>query len=415
MIASNSYGALSATSANTIKGNAPWFKSNSGENKLGFKVNGVEYSQGLGNIDSSVPKEFDGNLTLNDFTIKTLRVTDFKVSTDYFDNDGDIAHPNTPFTMDAMRYEWKDGADNIISSADMNKMIGCGGGFSLPLKLIITIPNVQVHSKYGIPKDSGLTDLTKEYKITAPLGICFAKPNDMIYDPTRTWYNPNARNWNRGSSARDPVKGGGYNSDDFDPVNGFKVTGQTKFPTTGFPGAKFQLLMVGSQTDYTYSSSTGSAVVDVNGFVTLISKPYGNITIRATSKLNPTIYFDYTFSPRNPWAVPVVGNGDASWGSRQCANLRMQVLSRSELTNSPQKTAVCDGNSLINSAFTRAIGQGVLGEWGNLFMRYPDSLWDGYTYRTGDSCPVYGQYTVDIDNGSVGYWYSHQGYPIACR
>ncbi|WP_141675108.1 hypothetical protein [Gilliamella sp. Bif1-4] len=60
-------------------------------------------------------------------------------------------------------FKWFDNAGQEISKSQYGKVIGCGSGFQMPLKLVITLSDIQVHSEYGVPKDSELYNLTKIY------------------------------------------------------------------------------------------------------------------------------------------------------------------------------------------------------------------------------------------------------------
>ncbi|XKM14066.1 hypothetical protein RCS94_02570 [Orbaceae bacterium ac157xtp] len=391
LIVLTSYGALSATSANTIKGNAPTI----GNDSLGFKVDGEKYSQKLGNIDSAVAKSFNASLTLNDFEVTGLTVDD------YADVDGDVADPTTPFTMGTMTAKWyENGSSTPIS--DMSKTLGCGSNLSLPLKLRIEIPNVQAHSKYGDPRESGATTLTKEYKIGSLAGFCFAKPSSSMH-----WINYYG-------TSPDPVRGGGYSSD-FDPVNGFKASANPKFPTTGFKGARFEFIMVGNASDYTFYSNSAAVSVN-NGYVGFISKPTAPVTITAVLKADTTQMYRYTFDPRSVWVKPVAGsNGIQGWYStvKTICGGDSKVPSRAELTNSPQKDATI---SWVRDAnyYTRAIGGGLFGEWGQINHDTYGGDWRyGHDYYWTRDARGSGQFLVHSEIGSVDYATPNLPY-VAC-
>ncbi|XKM14337.1 hypothetical protein RCS94_03975 [Orbaceae bacterium ac157xtp] len=408
MIVPSSYGALSATSANTIQGRAPVIQSN----RLGFKVNGASYSQAIGNIDPSVAKAFDAGLSFSHFKIMDL------TSADYYDADGDVAHSTTPFTTGTKSIKWYDSNDTEIT--DMTKTLGCGNNYSLPLKLRIEIQGVEVHSKYGDPRDSSPTTLTKEYLISTASGICYVKPGSL------QWWDSNG---GYTSSLRDPTTGGGYTSD-FDPNKGFKAQpteSRDKFPTTGFPYARFQIIMSGSPTDYNYTVTShplSVVKIDKNGWVTLKTKPTDAVTVRATSKASSSIYFDYTFNPTKLWLVPKLNSPSASAGygwytdeeAKTVCGDESKMPTRAQLTNSPQST-VLPANLVDPNYFTRAIGklviggnvvnESILGEWGNVYDNanlYPSSKWSGTAYWTSESYSSVYQFRVKLNTGSVGYF-----------
>ncbi|XKM13120.1 hypothetical protein RCS94_08815 [Orbaceae bacterium ac157xtp] len=415
MIAPNSYGVLTATSANVIQGRAPAFTGQSGASKLGFKIGNTLYSESRGNIVGGTEKIFDRDLKLSEFVVQTLSLSDFTVANDYYDADGDEEHPTTPFTIGNVSYEWRDGNGNKIT--DHTKMIGCGSGLSLPLTLKIRLP-AQAHSKYGYPKDGDPAPLEQNYKITTTSGICFAKPNSMIVNPSKTWVNvrSGATVWNSGDPTPDPVVGGGYDQTQFDPKNGFKASTTPKFPTTGFAMAKFQLVMTGAQTDYTYSvlvSPTNAVTVDTNGNVTLNRKPNSAVTVKATLRSNTNIVHEYTFDPRTVWMVPYLKDDDEpvykSADTYAVARSRCgsRLPTRAQLTNSPQKTAPKDWTFFIN-AHTRKIDGSIYGEWGIVddrnYRTYPGSKWTAYYgYWTKDNRSSTSQFRVEGDYGAVVY------------
>ncbi|XKM12477.1 hypothetical protein RCS94_05505 [Orbaceae bacterium ac157xtp] len=392
MIASSSYGALSATSANTIKGNAPWFTGQSGAKKLGFVVDGTPYSENLNNINPSVIKEFNAGLKLSDFTVTSLTASDFSPTVDYADADGDLAHPTTPFSMSPRTFVWKDRNGTTIT--DYNQTLGCGSGLNLPLTLRITLPDVKVRSRYGNPSESIPTPLVQEYKIGTATGICFAKPNSLYFI----------------GSATPQAIGGGYNSDQFDPVNGFKASLTTKFPTTGFSGAEFTLIMTSNASDYTFSSNDSAVEVDTTGKVTLNSKPSGAVTIKAIFNNDTNQVHYYTFNPTSVWVRPTgtSSNGNYAWAKTQCGGAS-RIPTRANLTNAPEH--------IIATYYTRAVGGGVFGEWGKTGSTiYPSSQWNSVFgfYWTRESHSSGRKFTVHCLNGEQAEFYTYISHRVAC-
>ncbi|XKM14613.1 hypothetical protein RCS94_05400 [Orbaceae bacterium ac157xtp] len=427
LIAPLSYGALSATSANTIKGNAPKFKGHSGAKKLGFTVNNTYYSESDGNLSATDDNVFDAGLTPRNFQINTSLT--FTVADDYEDVDGDGAS-STPFTMDAITFVWKDGANRTLTNADMSKTIGCGGGLSMPLTLTITLPNVQVHSEHGDPRDSIPAVLEQSYKIAGTQGICYVRPGSLYWKDYAPLGSP--------AGTRSPTQGGGYTAD-FVPGKGFKANptvSSVKFPTTAFPGARFQLKMTGSQTDWNYTEETNpnNAVrVDTDGWVTINNKPTGAITVRATSKSSSSTYFDYTFNPTSLWVVPT----GSTWMTYAQAKTSLgcgdesKIASREQLSNSPVSRIV-GGASIPNNAYTRAIGkldidngaqpmkESIFSEWGwadgSTSGYYPGSQWrpNYHYYWTRDAWSASDQFHVSSSTGALGYNHTRYSAYIAC-
>ncbi|WP_218837609.1 hypothetical protein, partial [Gilliamella sp. Occ4-3] len=443
---------LSATTVGTIMGNAPLFISASSENNLGFTVKDTFYSEQLKNI----PKSFDKNLTLNDFIIKTP--TDFKFSPtlNYYDEDGDRASDKGAFSIGAITFKWFDNAGQEISKSQYGKVIGCGSGFQMPLKLVITLSDIQVHSEYGVPKDSELSNLTKIYQINTDSAICFAKPNQMIVNNNQTWGSPyhftqngktdcvlvgygtvedslidpnrGYKGWNKiGTEYRDSICGGGYDHNVFDPLNGFYASAYPKFPTTGFSGAQFQLIMTGAQTDWDYSVNTtpvGSVTVDNNGMVYLNHKPNGAVTVSAKFKSDNSIIHSYTFNPTKTWVAPKDGVYTYEQATQVCHG-EANIPTRAEMSNSPNASDSWKIVPLTWDLFTRTINQGVLSEWGmTTFPNYPKSNWftGEQWFFSSDEFPLTNQYpgrsnryAIDAWIGQVEVWGKEQKLHAVCK
>ncbi|XKM14441.1 hypothetical protein RCS94_04510 [Orbaceae bacterium ac157xtp] len=413
MIAPLSYGALSATSANTIKGRAPTVQNSS----LGFNVDGEDYSKAIGNIDPNVAKAFDAGLSLRHFTVMNLR------NADYYDADGDVAHSTTPFTTGTKSIKWYKSDGTEIS--DLNQLLGCGSNLGSVLTLKIKIQNIQAHSEHGDPRDSVPTTLEQSYKIAGSQGICYVKPGSLKWD---FHVNP--------AGVRSPTQGGGY-TEDFVPNKGFKANptvSNVKFPTTAFPRARFQLVMTGIQTDWNYSVITNpnSAVsVDANGWVTFNRKPTGAVTVRATSKSSSSTYFDYTFNPTSLWVVP---RGDVNYASAkaECGG-ESKMATREQLSNSPVSRIGQGGSFIFVNDYTRAIGkleigggeepmkESIFSEWGSTAIidgipnAYPGSNWIGYSYWTREWYSPSRVFLVDCRSGRVGHnGPDNRGYYAVC-
>ncbi|XKM14581.1 hypothetical protein RCS94_05240 [Orbaceae bacterium ac157xtp] len=420
MIVPSSYGALSATSANTIKGSAPWFTGQSGAKKLGFVVNGTPYSESLNNINPTDIKEFNAGLKLSDFTITNLTASDFSPTADYADADGDLAHPTAAFSMSQRTFEWIESNNHLISSSNYNQTLGCGSGLNLPLTLRITLPNVKVKSRYGNPSESIPTSLVQEYKIGTATGICFAQPNAMKVNPSYNWigYTNSAGtswSWNGGSITPHQDNGGGYDPAQFDPIWGFKASASPKFPTTGFPGASFNLIMTSNATDYTFTHNAGSAVtIGTDGKVTLNSKPSGPVTI--TARFNGTSQtHTYTFDPRTVWVVPKSGSRNYASAVSACGGAN-KIPTRAQLTNSPRKTAPQNWSYVANY-HTRKVDGSLFSEWGYTEnSTYPGSQWADNHYWTREPWSSSGQFLVHSSFGRVTWFYTgtSAGLYVAC-
>ncbi|MCO6554268.1 MAG: hypothetical protein J6572_04605 [Gilliamella sp.] len=410
---------LTATSSQIITGNAPQVVALSSANKHGFTVNGVFYSEASGTIKSSEVKEFDGNLTLNDFKVAIYTSTNLDKVENYSDIDGDSADPQEPFKVESTNYWWYDNNGVRIIGNDKKKIIGCGSGFSMPLKLIIKT-NVSAHSAYGIPDVGKQITLAKTYQIAPKSQICYAKPNSTIVHPEYQWIGVDLKTdeyyFNRPEYAnRHPLVGGGYTKD-YVPNYGFKaqpIVSSNTFPTTGFPGAKFQLVMTGAQDDYHYqviNNPGGGVAIDQNGVVKLNSKPSGTVTVRVTLKRDNSVIHDYRFNPTSIWGVPKNFRGSFNAVQQHCGGLK-NMMSRAQLTNSPRYEGQGAELTGLSNSYTRVIGGSILGEWGwTTKSSYPDSEWQEYyappdftsRYWTSDSSVIEGvqlQYVVHNHDG----------------
>ena len=452
--------ALTAHSINVIIGNKPKVVDIEGASKKhGFTVNGVLYSSNTNNLSDTQINQFDGNLTINDFIIKDYAMNDLDVMANYDDTDGDGIRNNTPFTVEETNYSWFD--NKGIKIENNEKIIGCGSGISMPLTLTITT-KVKTYSEYGIPNESEYVDITQKYKIMAKPEICYAKPYGMILYPQYVWGSvrpvpyqgsldcllsgyaehefesslfDDSKHWVNGwnydnSRERDSYCGGGYNANVFDPVNGFKVSASPHFPTTGFPGAKFQLIMTGHQDDfeYTFSATPNDGItVDKQGYVMLIKKPIGPVTITAKFKHDRQVpEQNYTFNLTGIWAVPY---GNDYYTYQQTVNLcggESNIPSRTEMSNSPNAPMSWTEWPLEWDAFTRTIGQGLLSEWGMTIKNtYPDSNWfsgflwfysrDQYIDPVSDSDYFMDRFAIDAWIGQIKVYKKSNDLHAVCK
>ncbi|XKM13758.1 Ig-like domain-containing protein [Orbaceae bacterium ac157xtp] len=405
---------------------------------MSFKVGNITYSEANDVYDVSTnptkdkivpgtPKVFDPSLRLEDFKVQNFTANDFTIATDYYDADGDAPASPAFTVVGAVSHKWYDSHGTEIT--DEKKMIGCGSGLRQPLTLKINLA-AQSHSQYGVPRDSDPAGLEQSYQIKTTSGICYARPNQMNVRPQYTWMGKNNSGswaWNSGSAV-DPDNGGGYSSDfvvisnsvsSSGVVNvidgGFKASAATKFPTTGFPGATFDLVVTGSPSDWTFSSNGGSAVtVDGTGKVKLNSKPSGAVTITATDNTGHAHY--YTFNPTAVWVVPKPSQMMAYASAISACGVESKIPSRAQLTNSPQITATST-NVQRENYYTRAIGGGIFNEWGwTARDTYPGSQWALSFSWTRDPHSSGVQFNIDSGHGRVNWDSTSGGYNtyVAC-
>ncbi|QIQ21898.1 hypothetical protein [Zophobihabitans entericus] len=357
-----SYALLSASSINVIHGTKPQLTNESTiASNLSFTLSSTTYKLSNNTYTSSVL--FAATSKLSDFKINALTGSDFSMTDNYFDSEGDIILSNAQFTGKTPTYRWLDRNGAVIPTSSYSQTIGgCSTTLKAPLTLEITA-SVSVNSSYGIPTGSDPVIIKQSYKIQSPAQICYLRPNSL------DWVGSD---WNTGSTTPDKVtRGGGFNSATFSQNNGFFIS--SKFPTTGFIGAQFKLTMDRvSQTDYTYTMRTNSTAisVDTNGLVTFKSKPSGAVTIRAQDKTLASRYIDYSFTIAN-WVVPKPTKGTYAQISGACGSTA-NIPSPSVLTNSPQRTLPAN---ITPNYYSRDVGT-VFSEWGQTIkQKYTGSDW----------------------------------------
>ena len=453
--------ALITHTVNVIHGNKPKVVNiEAAAKKQGFTINGVFYSANTNNLNDIQINQFDGNLKINDFIIKNYTINDLDMTTNYDDSDEDGISYRTPFSVEPTTYSWVDNNGVTIEGNDRARIIGCSSGFSMPLYLTIST-KVKTYSEYGIPNESEYADITQQYKIMAEPEICYAKPYQMTLFPNYVWgsvrsilyqgrqecilsgyrddqlieslddYRMHLVNgWNFDNSRnRNSICGGGYNAQVFDPINGFKASAVPHFPTTGFSGAKFQLVMTGNQNDFNYGltqNPNNSVTIDNQGFVTLVNKPTGPVTIKATFKHDNQIAEKlYTFSLTGIWANP---RGNQLYTYQQVTNLcggESKVPSRAEMSNSPNAPLSWTAIPYSWDAFTRDIGNGLLSEWGMTSkLTYPDSNWsnnllwfysrDVFSDPVGIAAGYENRFSVDSWIGQIGTWINGSKLSAVC-
>ena len=393
--------AILANTVNTIIGSKPKIVNiEAASNKHGFILNGVFYSSSSHNLNDTDINEFDGLTKFSDFIIKNYTENDLDNSSNYDDSDGDNIRNNKPFIVEQTVYNWFDNNGEKIPDSDIGNIIGCGSNYAMPLSLTLKT-SVKTYSEYGNPNESESVEITKIYKIAPTGDVCYLKPNSTKVLPLNQWRGSDAQGtmypWNTGPIKPDPESGGGYN-EDFIVDKGFRarpIVSDKPFPTTGFPGAEFQLIMNYSQDSYTYNVAVNPgnvATVDQTGNVLLKAKPpegNGDIVIRATLKSSPNKHFDYKFNPTSVWIEPQnVGSYD--WRTafnRFCGGID-GFPSRKDYSNSPVVNVGPNWQRHGKWNFsTRAINQGLYPEWGFTNRRtYPNSKWewDETTYFTKD-------------------------------
>ncbi|MCX8739931.1 hypothetical protein J3U56_11415, partial [Gilliamella sp. B2824] len=344
-------------------------------------------------VIEKVPTTFNDIKTYLPFSnYPSMPLANVIVANNYWrDADGDKLFTITGYMK--VKWETYDGEDvtDYVKSNPNSELDSCKS----PYKLTLSADDGALLTNYGIPDTNSFKGESHSYYILSKHTVCYVKPYAIEKMPQFQWLSFDSSNtfvaWNDSRYTSRTAVGGGYTSD-YVPNIGFKATptasGGKKFPTTGFAGAKFQLIVTGSPASYSFSvpnNPGGQVAIDQQGYVLLKGKPTGDVTVRATVKQNPMIKLDYTFNPTSVWANPLKDFFDIWSVAIQRCSIN-NLLSYSELTNTPVDNRLNGSFEIING-YTRAIGQGLLPEWGySTQQTYPDSTWrdEGDRYWTKD-------------------------------
>ncbi|MCS3490667.1 Ig-like domain-containing protein [Enterobacter sp. SLBN-59] len=186
-------------------------------------------------------------------------------------------------------------------------------------------------------------------------------------------------------------------------VNGATFAASSHFPTTGFTGAKFQVLLSGSasnNSNYNWSADQGWVSVDASGSVSFTGTATSGtktVTITATPKAGGAP-LTYTFTV-SKWFTDNRGNS-MNWGTadRHCS-FRGGLPTVADLTS---------------GQLVRGVGS-LWAEWGRPGGAYPGSgLIDSY-YWTSEVKGAGHYYNVSLDHGGVGYNVAKSTWSVVCR
>ncbi|MCS3490694.1 inverse autotransporter beta domain-containing protein [Enterobacter sp. SLBN-59] len=186
-------------------------------------------------------------------------------------------------------------------------------------------------------------------------------------------------------------------------VNGATFAASSHFPTTGFTGAKFQVLLSGSasnNSNYNWSADQGWVSVDASGNVSFTGTATSGtktVTITATPKAGGAP-LTYTFTV-SKWFVNN-RNNTMNWGTAdEYCSFRGGLPTVADLTS-------------VGS--TRGVGS-LWAEWGRPAGAYSGSGFLGSLYWTSADNGAGYYYYVNLGNGGVGYSYDTSGIYVVCR
>ncbi|EEF4509068.1 hypothetical protein FWL67_19200 [Salmonella enterica] len=188
-------------------------------------------------------------------------------------------------------------------------------------------------------------------------------------------------------------------------VNGANFATSSGFPTTGFTGAKFQLLMNNVTTwnaDYNWSTNQpGWTSVDASGnvmFTGAATTATKSVTITATPKGGISPARTFSFSVSAWFSATVAATYSYNATVTYCTGLGGQLPTRANLASSI--ASATSGSWMI----VRTPGQGLIAEWGNISgTSYPSASggFYGNYIRTGDPVGVSRYFVYIIANPVV--------------
>ncbi|WP_273831078.1 Ig-like domain-containing protein, partial [Serratia bockelmannii] len=192
-------------------------------------------------------------------------------------------------------------------------------------------------------------------------------------------------------------------------VNGYTFAADAGFPKTGFTGAKFTVQLNGGEaTDYTWTSTATWAPVDANGNVTFTGKGDSTaVTITATSKVDPSKAFAYTFT-LNDWYINN-GSTTMTWSAANtyCTNQGAALATRLQLGGTQMTSGLYNVRGTVDSLWS---------EWGDLTKYtgsgFPSSNgpWTSEVYLSGSH-----HYIVRLTAGHVTNGSDSDSWYVACR
>ncbi|QIQ21132.1 hypothetical protein [Zophobihabitans entericus] len=413
LVSGSAIALLSASTVQTIKGEAPVISLDSGASKIATLNEVITVKLPNGTIVTpaeSATTIFTSIAPFNQFitAVEANNTYQYLPESYFYDINGDTPKASLPVNG-RVRATWTNVTGAVVTNLAAN-LDPCDA----PYKLTLNATATTVSSQYGDPLSTLYPGVSTVYTIdTDPslARVCYLRPGSMGKNQDWVGFVNDTTNgpWNSTAyTAIDPNGGGGYSSD-FVPGKGFIPTptasspAGAKFPTTGFSKATFQLIMSGGQAKYTYSvsaSPAGSVTIDATGLVTLVSKPSGTVTLSATPIAGgPTINYPFNIGL---WATVQPAFGLYAVTAAQCTT---RPLTRAEYTNSPRKNVVQPPNWYpTNNYFSRVIDGSLGGEWGSLPL-YTDSGWVGGAmyYWTSDSADgSTANYILNVVKGQIG-------------
>ena len=332
---------------------------------------------------------------LNGIQLKLQVPNDFSTMTndDIIDIDGDYLGSSNNFKVDSVTAEWRDSNNNIIpsdSTAPLGSNICNSATYKGDSTLKLTF-SISAKTQYGTPAESQPKEVSKTFTVKANDGICYIRPGVLAiiakggWSETDNWMSYGADTINRTDA---------YNPDQFVLHSGFKASATDStghhFPTTAFPEARFRIVPVNAISNYTYTlvKNPNGALISTARSSNPDSKSEFKFTDNAPAKDDQFIIlvtnnqtnaqFYYRFS-LNHWMY--IYQQQLNWvdyntAERLCTANNDRLPSRAELTNSFLATGVTNNENwyIPQNGYKRAIGEGLISEWGKLYPYAPNGI-----------------------------------------
>ena len=385
---------LSVTTQMYIHGNAPEIKM-SGSAKA---LNGIQLKLQVPNnaplvitpgSSNEISVAYDTSPSMYSFDIDFSAMND----DDIIDVDGDYLGSSKNFKVDSVTAEWRDSKNNIISSdstAPLGSNICNSATYKGDSTLKLTF-SISAKTQYGTPTESQPKEISKTFTVKANDGICYIRPGVLAiiakggWSETDNWLSYGADTINRTDA---------YNPDQFVLHSGFKASATDStghhFPTTAFPEARFRIVPVNAISNYTYTlvKNPNGALISTARSSNPDSKSEFKFTDNAPAKDDQFIIlvknnqtkaqFYYRFS-LNHWMY--IYQQQLNWvdyntAERLCTANNDRLPSRAELTNSFLATGVTNNENwyIPQNGYKRAIGEGLISEWGKLYPYAPNGI-----------------------------------------
>ena len=380
---------VAATTEQYIHGNPPDVLP-SADTKV---LNGIQFQLQIDGLDPAIVSPgtddkisvaYSSSPSLYSFSIDTSKLND----SDIDDVDGDKLAAVDSFIIQNINAEWRDQNNNVIpsdSTAPLGSDVCTSSTANAKLSLKITVQFI-AKTQYGDPNQSEPREVSKTFQVSADDGICYIRPGVLALIMHNGWdEGDNYAPYGADTIDLDVP----YNVDQFTMHKGFKATAKDHngnyFPTYGFPDARFRIVPVNPISDYSYTlvKNPNNSLISTSRASNADSKSEFKFTENVPAKDDKFVIlvtnnrtlaqFYYTFSIKH-WLYftnNLVGNWQSA--NTYCQNNNDRLPIRAELSNSPFATVPTNNDNYYvkNNGYRRAIGEGLLPEWGKAYFYSP--------------------------------------------